>query len=61
MGERKEGFIPFEDMVDISAIPETYPKGDFQRIRRRLNEFAKILENPEIIRQAGKVIKRFRK
>jgi hypothetical protein len=45
------------DLVDIASIIEIHPQLDFGRIRKLVNEFAAVLEMPEIADDLDSILK----
>ena len=47
-----------QDMIDIKTILQTYPALDRARIRKWVKEFSKALENPSLVSDLNKLIKK---
>ncbi|HBR15812.1 MAG TPA: hypothetical protein DD723_09800 [Candidatus Omnitrophica bacterium] len=47
-----------QDMVDVKTILETYPKLDRKRIQKWVKEFSVVLENPAILSDLRKMMKK---
>jgi predicted nucleotidyltransferase len=50
-----------QDLGDIESVLDAHPKLDIRRVRRRVREFSKVLEMPEILNDLETILARRRK